>query len=72
MAKSTDTFPAQLRSSVIQQFVSSIQSVPEGPKRDQLAAYMAAFQSSLQGLTADEASVQIIMAIADMKAIVKA
>ena len=72
MAKSTDTFPAQLRSSVITQFTTSIQSVPEGPKRDQLDALMATFQSDLVGMTGLEASERIRQAIADMKAIVKA
>ena len=72
MAGPNDTFPAQLRSSVITQFTSAIQSVPEGPKKDQLDALMATFQSDLQGMTGLQASERIRQAIADMKAVVKA
>jgi CheY-like chemotaxis protein len=72
MAKSTDAFPAQLRSSVITQFTSAIQSVPEGPKKDQLDVVMSTLQSDLNGMTGLEASERIRQAIGDMKEIVTA
>ena len=72
MAGPNDTFPAQLRSSVIQQFVSAIQSVPEGPKKDQLDVLMSTLQSDLNGMNGLEASERIRVAIQAMKDVVVA
>lgn len=68
MAGSNDTFPAQTRTAVIDQFTTAIQSADPG-RQANLGTYLGTLQSELVGMTGAEASQRIIQAIADMKAI---
>ena len=68
MAGPNDTFPAQRRQAVIDQFTAAIQSAPPA-RKTQLTSYLSSLQVDLQGMTGLEASERIIRAINEMKAI---
>ena len=67
MAGKNDTFPPQLRGSVVSKFVAAIQAESDPVRKQALEDMMSPFQESLVGMTGAEASLAVIQFIRDLK-----